>query len=349
MSETWFYSHEGRDHGPISTDELKRLAAAGVLDPDDMIWPAQVPHHQAVAAGAALDFAALRRSIPALPDWLADVDDTDLLPAPPAPGRKRLSDAPAWLAELEQLLSAPPSKPLPLPSWMLDFEPVEQAARTQAVPDWLTGFVPEEPPPSKPTAIPTAKPVAPAPTPPASKPIPLAQPVIPTAMPVAKPMAPPTPKAPPKTAPTVPLAAPAKPAPSPAAKKPVAAPPAPKPSIQEMGYDPDTGEVFDAAKFKKWQEQQNRLAAEQRAAQPAVASMDPFQKARRELADWIDREENQALIKANDRLAIGRSEFLQDFMRRQRAYGPEMVKKLCHYLDFMIENRRKFYMHTGEW
>jgi hypothetical protein len=310
-----------------------------------MIWPAGVPHHQAVAAVSALDFRALRRTIPALPDWLADVDDTDLLPAE-ASARKPLVDAPAWLAELEQVLRAPPSKPLPLPSWMLDFEAAEQAARTQAVPDWLKEFVPE-PPPAKPAAapateIPLAKPVAPAPPPPAGKPIPLAQPVIPTAMPVAKPVAPPSAKAPPRTAPAVPLAAPVRPPEPPAAKKPAVAPPAPGPSVQEMGYDPDTGQVFDAARYKKWQDEQNRIAAMKRAAQPALAALDPFQKARRELADWVDREENQALIKANDRLAIGQSAFLQEFMARQRAYGPEMVKKLCHYLDFMIENRRKF-------
>jgi TM2 domain-containing membrane protein YozV len=38
MASEWYYSHDGERHGPVSTDELKELAAGGKLGPDDLVW-----------------------------------------------------------------------------------------------------------------------------------------------------------------------------------------------------------------------------------------------------------------------------------------------------------------------
>lgn len=43
MADEWHYAQDGARHGPVSTDELKRLAAEGSLVPTDSIWKAGMP------------------------------------------------------------------------------------------------------------------------------------------------------------------------------------------------------------------------------------------------------------------------------------------------------------------
>lgn len=38
MGEEWHYTHQGEEHGPVSSSELKQLAAAGGLLPSDLVW-----------------------------------------------------------------------------------------------------------------------------------------------------------------------------------------------------------------------------------------------------------------------------------------------------------------------
>jgi TM2 domain-containing membrane protein YozV len=38
MASDWYYSHNGERHGPVSSDRLKEMAAAGRLKPDDLVW-----------------------------------------------------------------------------------------------------------------------------------------------------------------------------------------------------------------------------------------------------------------------------------------------------------------------
>jgi hypothetical protein len=367
MSKTWYYSRGGKVTGPIRTDELKLQAALGVLRHSDLIWPSNSAHNVAVEAGAALDFLALKAMISALPDWISDVAKAEALASappqlatkPPDPG------APAWLADIHRLLNSPPSKPSPLPSWMLDFELAELASRVNQFPRWLTGLLPNEW-----IAVPIADPTGLQPMPQkvaapqasgkrdsraklhglAEIPPP---PALPTASPqhVAEAKAMP---APPQEMPAFPAKLPETkiiPAPAPSQDQPtspVKPPEAKAPAsrqfvIEATGHDPETGQILDEAKYHRWQADQNRQEEARRAAQPTGPVIDPFQRARRELADWVDLDENQPLIKANDVETLRQAPFLQEFMRRQQAFGPEMVKKLCHYLDFMVENRRKFY------
>lgn len=38
MAEEWHYAHDGKQLGPVSSEELRRLAASGQLQPTDLIW-----------------------------------------------------------------------------------------------------------------------------------------------------------------------------------------------------------------------------------------------------------------------------------------------------------------------
>jgi TM2 domain-containing membrane protein YozV len=38
MASEWYYSHNGERHGPVSTSQLKELAAGGRLRPEDLVW-----------------------------------------------------------------------------------------------------------------------------------------------------------------------------------------------------------------------------------------------------------------------------------------------------------------------
>ena len=37
-SSCWYYAKDGKKHGPVSSSELKKLAASGKLDPEDLVW-----------------------------------------------------------------------------------------------------------------------------------------------------------------------------------------------------------------------------------------------------------------------------------------------------------------------
>jgi TM2 domain-containing membrane protein YozV len=38
MASEWYYSHDGQRLGPVSSEQLKELALAGKLGPDDLVW-----------------------------------------------------------------------------------------------------------------------------------------------------------------------------------------------------------------------------------------------------------------------------------------------------------------------
>jgi hypothetical protein len=41
--QTWYYHHAGTQNGPVTLDELQRLAASGGLDPEDLVWQQGMP------------------------------------------------------------------------------------------------------------------------------------------------------------------------------------------------------------------------------------------------------------------------------------------------------------------
>jgi TM2 domain-containing membrane protein YozV len=38
MASEWFYSHDGERHGPVPVEQIREMAAAGRLRPDDLVW-----------------------------------------------------------------------------------------------------------------------------------------------------------------------------------------------------------------------------------------------------------------------------------------------------------------------
>ena len=56
MSDQWYYSHAAGVHGPISGDDLRRLAHTGGLLPEDLVWPVGWEPLDAISAEAALRF-----------------------------------------------------------------------------------------------------------------------------------------------------------------------------------------------------------------------------------------------------------------------------------------------------
>ena len=151
-----------------------------------------------------------------------------------------------------------------------------------------------------------------------------------------------------------PLAAPAVP-PAAAAAKPSAAGPLRATTLnlgdatpEEMGFNPDTGQVLDPVKFKQWQQGFLSRDRERRAAIPGGPVTDPYEKARKELADWVDLDENRSLIATGDMEAIRQDPFVQEFIRGCKSFGPEIIERLEHHLEFLVENRKKFLEDFGK-
>ncbi len=112
MSDQWFYSHAHAVHGPVSGDDLRRLAHSGGLVPEDLVWPVGWEPLNAIPAEAALRFpepppldrAASEAPRPPFPSWLPDLAaalwsgaDPATLPVPAAE---------AWLADVRRAENA---------------------------------------------------------------------------------------------------------------------------------------------------------------------------------------------------------------------------------------------------
>jgi len=141
-----------------------------------------------------------------------------------------------------------------------------------------------------------------------------------------------------KTAAPAPVARPPVPAPRPA-------PPPPPATPAEMGYDPDTGQILDQAKFTKWQKLQREKQSQTAVGGLSVSAV--FEKARIHLDRWLDFDRNHRPIMAGDMEYIRKDPDIQRFMHFHARYGPDMLHKLWNHLQFMVENRRKYYCALG--
>src|SRR5262245_47749493 len=108
MTHSWFYRHNSRTHGPVSTAEIKNLAGMGLLDANDLVWAeGESPSHALPADAvlqlsdvAALDAPVSRGSVAAgpVPDWLADVAAMESKGPFPLPSPT--NEIPEWLEDL---------------------------------------------------------------------------------------------------------------------------------------------------------------------------------------------------------------------------------------------------------
>jgi hypothetical protein len=109
-----------------------------------------------------------------------------------------------------------------------------------------------------------------------------------------------------------------------------------------MGFDPQTGQSLDQERFREWKNEQKNQTPEHR--QPGKSIQEIFQDARRAVEGWVDEDHNRELIMTSDWDAKRRDDRLHQCLRPYSAYGSAMLEKLWHHLQFMVENRRKFYV-----
>jgi len=73
----WYYSQGELASGPISTDQVRQLIAAGTLRPTDQIWPKGFARRMAVEAGTLARTLRQDPSASHLPEWLLDVAESE--------------------------------------------------------------------------------------------------------------------------------------------------------------------------------------------------------------------------------------------------------------------------------
>ena len=113
----------------------------------------------------------------------------------------------------------------------------------------------------------------------------------------------------------------------------------------DTGFDAATGRVIDPEKFKSWQKQQRAQKAQEVGGPPTL--QEAYVKARTELSAWLDLPRNRPLILAGDMNAIRQDPGMTRFMQTQQRYGPEMLHKLWAHLEYMVENRRRYFYALG--
>lgn len=364
MSVHWYYSHDGVTHGPFSDEEIQDHAARKMLLETDLIWPEGKGRKDAAPAAVVVDSAQLSAAPSLISDWLADV--AALETTGPAPGLVPTDEIPEWLEDLRLWLGLElytPAKPT---------TNEDAQSPTGGTPDWLEGWLtPNEPivaqqlpSPAKPVspAIPVAIPVSP---PPADKPaptIPAASPVTPTGksvvpIPLATPVPPPPADKPARAVPAaipVPVPPPdkavpiAQPAPPPTALPPTdkatkaakqrTAHPLVEKVLHASGFDMETWQILDPVKFQKWKQQQAQSTPVSNASLFEV-----FRKARRAVEAWVDDEANRPCIMQTDIEEIKRLPAIVAILHGYANYGQPMQVKLVRHLEFMVENRKKYY------
>jgi hypothetical protein len=122
--------------------------------------------------------------------------------------------------------------------------------------------------------------------------------------------------------------------------------PAPKPedalaekAMVETGFDLKTGQILDPERFRRWQK-------ESHSKQTAITNeslFETFRKARTAVENWVDADEHVSLILAGDLSAVKQDARLQAIFQQYEGFGLSMQQKLVHHLEFMVENRRKYY------
>jgi hypothetical protein len=321
---SWFYQHNGKTHGPVSSGEIRELASKGLLEPDDPIWEEGTDQTQAIPASGAVDFSSLPQ-VASVPDWLTDIASQEA--QGPAVEPNSAGDSPEWLEDmrlwigLEMMELCPPEG---------QQENQTGSAGVAAIPDWLEGWLtPPKPAPAAKPEIPLAKPVKKSPPPkPAEPPAKIVQtpppskPAIPLAKPVLTP--PPGPKpgilvSKPATAPVQALA---------------------DKTLEETGFDLVTGRILDQEKFNQWKKQTAPATETSQQFLTNASQFEVFRKARTAIETWVDDDKNKLRILHADIQEIIRSPGIQEIFRDFAGFG--FRQKLEKHLAFLVENRRKY-------
>jgi hypothetical protein len=331
MAGQWYYSHDHVTHGPFSDAEIRDHAARKMLLETDWLWQGDQERKDAVPAAAAIDFPKLSVSQSAVPDWLADVVAAES--AAPTPAPAQTEELPEWLDDLRLWAGLEmPTAAEPSAKAAAEAAPSAPAA-DQKVPEWLTDLeAPGEP-----------SPVSTAPTPPLAMPI--AAP-IPTA--VAGKIFLATPVTQPTDPSSIPLATPVFAPPANAPSTPNASAPLVAMLREASGFDLDTGRILDHAKFQKWKQEQARVASPGAPAVTNASLLAVFRTARTTIEGWVDDDKNRVFMLQAGPEDLRRHPEIQRILQAYAPYGREMHDKLLRHLDFMVDNRRKYYRAQGQ-
>jgi hypothetical protein len=328
MSIQWYYLHAAVTHGPLSEEEINAVIARRLLLASDLVWPEGRERKDAAPASVVFDFAPLPAASSPIPDWLADVAVAeDKMPSPEPLLR---DEPPKWLDDLRLWVGLDAFGPF-LPSFGSTLATADRAGK---VPDWLQSWLTPEKPKNSPT-LPSLVPIA------AATPTPSC--LVPTTL-AAQPQA---------LLKTEPIAAAA---PSLTFGPAIDSSPAeiatsshktPNFLVQKMlqasGFDLETGQILDPAKFAKWKQQQAQMRS---ASEPAVSNaslFEVFRKGRIAVETWVDDDKNRQCILQAGAEEIKSSPEVQAILQPFANYGKELQEKLLRHLQFMVENRRKYY------
>jgi hypothetical protein len=391
MSPRWFYFHAGQTHGPLSSQEIKALAAQGKIGNSDLVWREGTGPEERLPAEAVLEIQ--EPAVGELPDWLEDVRKNQSL-GPVAP-LEPTHDLPEWIEDWQEDLRihrqsgpVPPPEPMPdPPEWIEDLRlwialdysgekipwdytlgnpPLDGPISTD-VEQWF----PEEkarleppvalskPAPSVPLAeakkesgppveiqkpVPIAKPVLSSPSPEAKKPTAEGIPAKIEIPPSSKPVAPS--EASGKTEWVAPEVKPI----LPVLKKETTVAPADflaDQALEMAGFDPRTGKVVDSARFQTWKKRQARdMPAKTQISNAGL--MEVFRRARTEVERWLDQGSSRPLVLDLDLEAIRNHREIQKVLESYAGYGEAFRAKLLRHLEFMAENRNKYYTARPE-
>jgi hypothetical protein len=328
MSQSWFYQHGGQTQGPVSSEQMKDLAKKQLLDAHDLIWPEGGDPLGAIPADAALDFSSLTTA--SVPPTAANPTPVSKEPPPAPPALPSGGNVPDWLRDVASLEKTGPTSPAlatvpAAPDYLEDLR--LWLALEIARPKVPVQAVAPTPTPAK-EAVLLVKPVTPA----AAGAVPLAKPV---ARALTRPAAPTPPKAPVQSKTP---AAPASATPRTSDADTVA-----ERARLETGFDITTGRILDPEKFKQWRQQRPTGA-------PAATNgsmLEAFRKGRILVETWIDDDKNRPRITHGDVQEIKKHKEVQAILAQFSQFGSAMSDKLERHLEFMVENRRKYYRATG--
>lgn len=314
--------------GPMPTETLMDLATAGGTCSDDCARMEGVDVEISVGqfmtmvrSGAVPTLEAPALPASDLPDWLSDVAQTETTPPPAA-----ASSMPDWLEEMVQdeiwsCLNGKSMKP-PVadatPEWLEDIQQIEQSLKLAP------------PPAARPLPAIVPIPVQPADIPPS----------LASSAPAPRPPdAPPTVPAP--AQPAVGRVAP--PAVSPSTR-PAAPPSAPPAELAKTpGYDAETGQILDPIAYARWQKSESHRRQEELKKQTAMSVAEAFIEAQRALQAWVDADANKPLVGQGDMSRVKACPSVLALLARYEGYGSVMREKLLKRLDFLVENRKKFF------
>lgn len=116
---------------------------------------------------------------------------------------------------------------------------------------------------------------------------------------------------------------------------------------EPTGFDPQTGQITDPAAYANWQRSQQQQRVRESQVQTGLSVYEVFLVARKSLQDWVDADENKALVMTSTPESIRTIPAVQELVQAHRGYGQVMLDKLWKHLDFLLENRKKFHAAFG--